>query len=94
MTTPRRAQEEFQRLRSCLEDRAGSTGVAEYVRILREFGVERPQQFKTSQVARLCAKRIYELIEELSEQGAERPNSTLIGAANSGEEAEEGAYVD
>lgn len=65
MCSPRRVTEEFERLKRIIEETAGSTGISEYCRILREFGADRPQNLKTTQTARLCAKRVHELIEEL-----------------------------
>ena len=72
MCTPRGVNEEFEQLRLAIEDLAGSAGVAEYFRILRQHGVERPRQFKSAQPARLCAKDIYVLLEQLRASAREK----------------------
>jgi hypothetical protein len=93
MCTPRRVVEEFDRLRTMVVELAGSPGVAEYARILRECGAERPQDFKTSQTARLCAQRVCEWIEGLKAGGSrlndgvkpsegESPDSVVTDAMN------------
>lgn len=53
MCHPRGVVKEFEDLRSEVERLAGSPGLAEYWRILREHGVEHPKRFKSSQPARL-----------------------------------------
>jgi hypothetical protein len=73
--SPRRVVEEFERLRTIVFELAGSIGVAEYFRILRECGAARPQDFKTSQNARVCAKRVCEWIEELKAGDAKPPEA-------------------
>ena len=70
MCTRRLVNEEFELLKSNILELAGSSGITEYFRILREFGVDRPQEFKTSQTARLCAKRVCEFIAELEARRA------------------------
>jgi len=65
MCTRRRVNEEFELLRANILALAGTSGITEYFRILREYGVDRPQEFKNSQTARLCAKRVCEFIGEL-----------------------------
>ena len=65
MCTRRRVNEEFELLRANILGLAGTSGITEYFRILREYGVDRPQEFKNSQTARLCAKRVCEFIAEL-----------------------------
>ena len=52
-------------MRAAIEQLAGATGVAEYFRLLRQHGVERPKDFKTAQPARLCARDVFALVEEL-----------------------------
>jgi AAA domain len=56
---------EFVGLEAEMERLAGSTGIAEYYRILRQHGVDHPKRFKASQPARLCAKEVFGLLEEL-----------------------------
>jgi len=65
MCNPRGVVMEFVGLEAEMERLAGSTGVAEYYRILRQHGVNHPKRFKASQPARLCAKRMFGLLEEL-----------------------------
>src|SRR4029077_67179 len=65
MCSPRGVVKEFDALKSSVEALAGSTGVAEYYRILRQHGVDRPSQFQTMQPARLCAKDVFVLLEKL-----------------------------
>lgn len=67
MCHPRGVVKEFEDLRSAVERLAGSTGVAEYSRILRQHGVDHPKRFKASQPARLCARDVFGLLEELRE---------------------------
>jgi len=65
MCSPRGITEEFAQLKAAIEQLAGSTGIAEYSRILREHGAHHPKHFKTPQSARLCAKDVYVLLEKL-----------------------------
>lgn len=65
MCSPRGIAKEFEQLKAGVEQLAGSTGVAEYSRILREHGSRHPKDFKTPQSARLCAKDVYVLLEKL-----------------------------
>jgi hypothetical protein len=95
MRTPRGVAEEFERLKAAAIKLAGSTGNAEYTRILRECGVKRPREFKSSQPARACLKRIYELVEELRRNARENTLpfdfETVEPADRSAEPAEIGA---
>jgi hypothetical protein len=52
-------------LRTAIEQLAGATGVGEYERLFRQHGVERPKDYKTAQPARLYAKDVFALVEEL-----------------------------
>jgi AAA domain-containing protein len=65
MCSPRGVVKEFEELKTAVEALAGSTGTAEYDGILRKHGVHHPKQFKSSQPARLCARDVYALIEQL-----------------------------
>ncbi len=65
MCHPRGVVKEFEALKAEVELLAGSTGAAEYSRILRQHGVDHPKRFKASQPARLCAKEMFSLLEEL-----------------------------
>jgi hypothetical protein len=71
MCSPRGVMKELEELKTAIEQLAGSTGVAEYARILRLHGVERPKEFKTAQPARLCAKDVFALLEELRRSARE-----------------------
>jgi hypothetical protein len=79
MCTPRGVLEEFEDLKTAMEKLAGSAGVAEYHRILRQHGVERPRQFKTMQPARLCAKDVYVLLEQLRASAQENQAAFSLG---------------
>ena len=70
---------------------AGSSGIAEYFRILREFGADRPQDFKNSQTARQCAKRVSEFIGELEAPGSKA--SVADAAANGSGERDGGSHA-
>ena len=65
MCSPRGVTHEFEALKASIEALAGSTGVAEYYGILRNHGVSHPRQFRSTQPARLCAKDVYVLLEQL-----------------------------
>ena len=52
MCSPRGVVKEFDALKASVEALAGSTGFAEYHRILRQHGVDRPRQFQSTQPAR------------------------------------------
>jgi len=80
MCSPRGVLEEFEDLKKAVEHLAGSTGVAEYYRILRQHGVDRPRQFKTMQPARLCAKDVYVLLEQLRASARENQAAFSLGS--------------
>ncbi len=80
MCTPRGVLEEFDGLKKAVEHLAGSTGVAEYYRILKQHGVERPRQFKTMQPVRLCAKDLYKLLEQLRANARENQAAFSLGS--------------
>ena len=81
MCTPRGVVKEFDELKTALEQLAGSTGVAEYSRILRQHGVSQPKQFKASQPARVCAQDVFGLLEELRGNAREHRGQLALGAA-------------
>jgi hypothetical protein len=85
MCSPRGVLEEFEDLKKAVEHLAGSAGVAEYYRILRQHGVDRPRQFKTMQPARLCAKDVYVLLEQLRANA--RENQAAFSLASETEPA-------
>ena len=65
MCSPRGVLKELDGLRAAIEELAGSTGTAEFYRILRQHGVERPREFTSTQPARMCAKEVFALLTEL-----------------------------
>jgi len=77
MCSPRGVVKELDELKTAIEQLAGSTGVAEYARILRQHGVDRPREFKLAQPARLCAKDAFALLEELRSNA--RENDPKLG---------------
>jgi len=79
MCSPRGVLREFEDLKTAVENLAGSAGVAEYYRILRQHGADRPQQFKTMQSARLCAKDVYVLLEKLRANARENQAAFSLG---------------
>lgn len=79
MCSPRGVLREFEDLKTAVENLAGSAGVAEYYRILRQHGVDRPRQFKTMQPARLCAKDVYVLLEQLRVNAQENQAAFSLG---------------
>ncbi len=79
MCNPRGVVKEFIGLEAEMERLAGSTGVAEYYRILRQHGVDHPKRFKASQPARLCAKEVFGLIEELRRNARENESQVPPG---------------
>jgi hypothetical protein len=79
MCSPRGVAKELEELKSAIEKLAGSTGVAEYARILRLHGVDRPKEFKTAQSARLCAKDVFALLEELRSNARENDPQLSFG---------------
>jgi hypothetical protein len=65
MSSPRSVLKEFEELKGAIEALAGSTGAAEYHRILRQHGVQRSKDFTRTQPARMCAKEVLALLAEL-----------------------------
>lgn len=82
MCNPRGVVKEFERLAKELEQLAGTTGLAEYHRILRQHGVDEPKRFKARQSARLCAKEVFGLIEELRENARASEDQLRFGPAS------------
>ena len=80
MCNPRGVVKEFDRLAKELEQLAGSTGVAEYHRVLRQHGVDDPKRFKARQPARLCAKEVFGLLEESARKRSRERAPTAIGS--------------
>ncbi len=83
MCNPRGVVKEFDRLAKELEQLAGATGLAEYSRILQQHGVDDPKRFKARQPARLCAKEVFGLLDEL--RGNARENQRQLRLAPTSE---------
>jgi hypothetical protein len=75
MCSPRGVLHEFEELRNAVEALAGPAGLAEYDVILSKHGVEHAKQFKSSQPARLCAKDVYLLLEQLRANARENQSA-------------------
>jgi hypothetical protein len=88
MCNPRGVVKEFVGLEAEMERLAGSTGVAEYYRILRQHGVDHPKRFKASQPARLCAKEVFGLLEELRRNAHENEAQLLLVKAGARNESQ------
>ena len=82
MCTPRGVVKEFDELKTAMEQLAGSTGVAEYSRILRQHGVSQPKQFKASQPARVCAQDVFGLLEELRGNARDNQGELALGSGS------------
>lgn len=80
---------EFAYLKREVDLLAGSTGIAEYSRILRQHGVENPKLFNASQPARLRARDVFGLLENLRENAREN-NSPLELDTNGADVGEPG----
>lgn len=93
MCHPRGVVKEFEDLKREVERLAGSSGVAEYSRLLRQHGVDSPKRFKASQPARLCARDVFGLLEELRanarENQSELPLETASGEVSESRGAQE-----
>jgi hypothetical protein len=79
MCSPRGVMKEFGELHAAIENLAGSTGVAEYYGILRKHGVSHPRQFRSMQPARLCAKDVYVLLEQLRSNVRDKDQQPDLG---------------
>ena len=79
MCSPRGVTNEFDALKASIEALAGSAGVAEYYGILRKHGVSHPRQFRSTQPARLCAKDVYVLLEQLRANAKENQSELEVG---------------
>ena len=71
---------ELAELKKAIEEVAGSAGVTEYYRILRQHGAAHPRQFRSMQPARLCAKDVYLLLERLRANMREKEQKPDLGA--------------
>jgi hypothetical protein len=80
MCSPRGVIMELDDLRTKIEQLAGSAGVAECQRILRQHGVGHAKQFKSSQPARLCAKDVFGLLEELRRNACDNQRELALGS--------------
>ena len=79
MCSPRGVMNEFTELKKAIEELAGSTGVAEYYRILRLHGAEHARQFRSMQPARLCVKDVYVLLEQLRANVRDKEQALDLG---------------
>ena len=79
MCSPRGVAQEFDALKGSIAALAGSAGVAEYYQILRKHGVSQPRQFRSMQPARLCAKDVYALLEQLRANARENQSELKLG---------------
>jgi len=79
MCSPRGVMNELAELKKAIEELAGSTGVAEYYRVLRQHSVEHPRQFRRMQLARLCAKDVYVLLEQLRSNVRDKEQQPDLG---------------
>jgi hypothetical protein len=94
MCNPRGVVKEFDRLAKELEQLAGTTGLAEYSRILRQHGVDDPKRFRARQPARLCAKEVFGLLDELRGNARENQRQLRLGpTSEQGERADVAAEV-
>jgi hypothetical protein len=78
MCSPRGVMKEFDALKASVEALAGSTGVAEYEHILRRHTVDHPRAFQSAQRARLCAKDVYVLLEQLRSNARENQSELTL----------------
>jgi len=81
MCSPRGVMNEFAELKKAIEELAGPAGVTEYYRVLREHGTEHPRQFRSMQPARLCAKDVYVLLEQLRSNVRDKEQQPDLGPA-------------
>ena len=79
LCSPRGVAQEFDALKGSILALAGSAGVAEYYQILRTHGVSQPRQFRSMQPARLCAKDVYALLEQLRANARENQSELKLG---------------
>jgi AAA domain len=92
MCSPRGVADEFDALKASIEMLAGSTGVAEFYGIMRKHGVTHPRQFRSMQPARLCAKDVYVLLEQL--RANVRENHVELEAREEAETASAGRALE
>jgi hypothetical protein len=93
MCSPRGVAKEFDALKTEIEQLGGSTGLAEFDSILRRHGVHHPKQFRSSQPARLCAKDVYALLEQLRSNAQENQAELPFGDEGQSSEATTAAKV-
>jgi hypothetical protein len=78
MCSPRGVVKEFDALKASVEALAGSTGIAEYEHLLRRHRVDHPRAFQSAQRARLCAKHVYVLLEQLRSNARENQSELIL----------------
>jgi energy-coupling factor transporter ATP-binding protein EcfA2 len=84
MCSPRGVAQELERMQVEVAELAGTTGTAEFARILRQHGADRAKDFKTAQAARLCGREVLALLEELRANA--RENQAAAKNDETGEE--------
>jgi len=80
MCSPRGVIEEFSRLKEAITQSGGAQGESGYWEILRRHGVENAGEFKSSQPARLCAKELFQAIQNFQRTGAQARSTVVIEA--------------
>lgn len=80
MCSPRGVIEEFSRLKEVITQSGGAQGESGYWEILRRHGVENAGQFKSSQPARLCAKELFQAIQNFQQTGTPATSTVDVEA--------------
>jgi hypothetical protein len=78
MCSPRGVIEEFSRLKMVITQFGGAQGESGYWEILRRHGVENAGQFKSSQPARLCAKELFQAIQNFQQTGSPATGTAVV----------------
>jgi hypothetical protein len=73
--------EEFTKLKEAITHAGGAEGHARYRETLRRHGVESPNEFKSSQPARLCAKELHHAIQEFEQPATAKSCSDTTDTA-------------
>jgi len=81
MCSPRGVMQEFAKLQEAITQAGGAQGESMYQEILKRHGVERPNQFKRSQPARLCAKELFQAIQGIPQRCNASPGIGAIDEA-------------
>jgi hypothetical protein len=81
MCSPRSVIAEFAKLQEAITQAAGAQGESIYQEILQRHGVQRPGEFKRSQPARLCAKELFQAIQNLPQSRDSSPGIGVVEVA-------------